>query len=96
MGVIGTTLICLGFGLLLCLADAFFPPDENRTLALLRAAWLLYLSAQVMYGSPQHALVAGFPLLVGTLAVVGCGKHMILKATPKITFCSTNLSRFGP
>ncbi|PWT76530.1 MAG: hypothetical protein C5B60_04045 [Chloroflexi bacterium] len=78
MGVIGTIIVCLVFGLLLCLADLYFPPVGNKTVVLLRAAWLLYLSAQVMYGSPQHALVAGFPLLVGTFAIVLSGKYRML------------------
>jgi hypothetical protein len=42
---------------------------------LLRAAWLLYLSSQVMYGNPHHALVAGFPLLVSTVVIVLCMKR---------------------
>ena len=75
-GVIGSILVCLAFGALVCVADAFFPPNELRILALLRAAWLLYLSAQVMYGTPQHALVAGFPLLVGTCVIMACGKRL--------------------
>jgi hypothetical protein len=81
MGVVGTILVCLVFGLILCLADLFFPSNGMKTFVLLRAAWMLYLSAQVMYGSPHHALVAGFPLLVGTLAIGLCGRNRMLEVT---------------
>ena len=75
MGILGTILVCLMYGSVLCMADCYFPSHGNRVMLLLRAAWLLYLSAQVMYGSPHHALVAGFPLLVGTLVIVLCGRY---------------------
>jgi len=78
MGALGTILVCLVYGFVLCIADCYFPANGNRTLILLRAAWLLYLSAQVMYGSPHHALVAGFPLLVGTLVIVFCRRYRML------------------
>ena len=78
MGVLGTILVCLVYGFVLCVADCYFPAHGNKTLILLRAAWLLYLSAQVMYGNPQHALVAGFPLLVGTLVIVFCGRYRMI------------------
>jgi hypothetical protein len=81
MGVIGTIVVCLIFGFSLALADHYFPPQGNKTVILFRAAWLLYLAAQIMYGSPQHALVAGFPLLVGTLALLACRKQMPFEAS---------------
>ncbi|PWT76313.1 MAG: hypothetical protein C5B60_04230 [Chloroflexi bacterium] len=81
MGAAGMILVCLAYGFVLCVADCYFPAHGNKTLVLLRAAWLLYLSAQVMYGSPQHALVAGFPLLVGTLVIVLCGRCKMLSNT---------------
>lgn len=69
MDVFGILLVCLAFGFLLSFADCCIPSRENRTAILLRAAWILYLSSQVMYGSPHHALVTGFPLIVGTVAL---------------------------
>jgi hypothetical protein len=94
MGVIGTIVVYMCFGFVLYLADLYLPPHGDRTMILFRAAWLLYLSQQVMYGSPHHALVAGFPLLVGTFAVVVSAKMMHLKAISESPprFCSTSQS----
>ena len=75
MGIIGTIAVCLFFGMGVCLVDSYFSAQGNQTLLILRAAWLLFLSEQVMYGSPHHALVAGFPLIVGTLLLILCGKY---------------------
>jgi hypothetical protein len=87
MGYLGTIFVCLIYGMVLSLADSYFPGNENKTLALLRAAWLLYLSAQVMYGTPHHALVAGFPLLVGTFVIVLCGRYKTLQVTTRQLQC---------
>jgi hypothetical protein len=93
LGAIGSVLVCLAFGIALCLADALFPAQEHRLLALLRAAWLLYLSAQVMYGTPHHALVAGFPLLIGTCLIILCRRPTRSDQLWKQKFAlATNLS----
>jgi len=82
IGVIGTIIVSLCYGMVLSLADSYFPTHGNRTLVLLRAAWLLYLSQQVMYGNPQHAAVAGFPLIIGTCVIVLCGRYRPLMRIP--------------
>jgi hypothetical protein len=74
VGMIGMVLVYFTYGSILYLADWYFPPSGNRLSVLLRAAWLLYLSSQVMYGNPHHALVTGFPLLVATVIIVLCGR----------------------
>jgi len=76
IGVMGPLLVSMLYGMVLSLADSYFPAQGNRTLVLLRAAWLLYLSQQVMYGNPQHAAVAGFPLIIGTFVIVFSGRHI--------------------
>jgi oligosaccharide repeat unit polymerase len=69
-GVAGVVLVAIGYGLVLRYAENAFADRRMRIWCLMRAAWILLLGAQVMYGSPYHFLTGGFTLLVSTALLV--------------------------
>jgi hypothetical protein len=65
-GIGGLAIVAAGYGLILRIAEDVFGGQRSRLWALLRAAWILVLGSQVMYGSPLHFFVAAFTLIAGT------------------------------
>lgn len=83
MGLPGVLIVCFSYGLLLKIFDNFLPTTGNPTIIIFRAAWIMFFAFNVMYGNPHHALVAGFPLIIGTFVLL-----IIRKIRNKLTTVS--------
>jgi hypothetical protein len=80
MGLPGVVIVCFIYGLMLKAFDNYLPTNSNPTISIFRAAWIMFFAFNVMYGNPHHALVAGFPLIIGTFVLL-----MIKKLRNKLT-----------
>jgi hypothetical protein len=65
-GLAGVLILGVIYGFALRCAETVFSDQSSRIACLIRAAWLLVLGSQVMYGSPYHFFLGTFPLIVGT------------------------------
>jgi hypothetical protein len=65
-GLAGVIVMGVVYGLAIRLAETVFSDKSSRISCLLRAAWLLMLGSQVMYGSPYHFFLGAFSLSLGT------------------------------
>jgi len=65
-GVGGVMIVAVAYGLVLRIAEETLSDRGSRIWCLVRAAWILQLGEQVMYGSPDHFFPVAFTLLVST------------------------------
>lgn len=72
-GLAGVMIMGVIYGLALRFAESVFSDRSSRISCLLRAAWLLVLGSQVMYGSPYHFFLGAFSLIVGTSILLLAG-----------------------
>lgn len=70
MGLPGVLIVCFSYGLLLRVFDNFLPANSQPIVIIFRAAWIMFFAFNIMYGNPHHALVSGFPLIIGTFILL--------------------------
>jgi hypothetical protein len=78
-GIGGLAIVAAGYGLILRVAEEVFGERRSRLWSLLRAAWILVLGSQVMYGSPYHFFLGAFTLIAGTgLLILASSRSVVV------------------